>query len=151
MEVASLKKSTRIPLLQSLHGKALASFVDGALISNARILSEGSIVDGDEGERVYAGSTLLTTPLRDTPALDCGDATDEELCDLLRRSVGLHVRLMRLARAEAERRSTPFLPREMRCVLAFRVDAGVLFVDIDLECPLAAPIVCGGENERGAP
>jgi hypothetical protein len=151
MEAISLKKATRVPLLQAFRGRSLSSFADGALLTSAKVLNEGAVVDGDGGDRVYAGSTLLTVALRDEGALDCGDATDAELCELARRSIGLNVRLMRLARAEAERRCAPMLLREMRCELAFRIEAGVLFVDIDLECPLAAPAERAGENERGAP
>ena len=151
METATLRKSIRVPFVQALQGLALASYADGALLANARALNEGAVVDGDGGDRIYAGSTLLTVALRDNPSLDCGDATDAERGALVSRSIGFHVRLMRLARAEAERRAAPCLLREMRCALAFRVEAGVLFVDIDLECPLAAPTTCAGEDERGAP
>lgn len=151
MEATSLRKSLRVPLLQALSGRSLSSFADAALFSNARILSEGVAVEGEAGERVYSGSTMLSVGLRDSPSIDCGDASDEELREMASRSIGFHVRLIRLARSEAERRSAPFLPREMRCELAFRVEGGVLFVDIDLECPLAAPRPGADGAQGGAP
>jgi hypothetical protein len=153
MESASPKKSVLVPLLQRFRGLRLASFADGALLSSARVLSEGAIVEGEGGERVYAGSTMLTIDVSGgtVPGVDRGGASDAELLEAVRRSLGFHVRAIRLARAEAERRSAPYLLREMRNELAFRIEGGVLFVDIDVECPVAVPWKGADETQRGAP
>jgi hypothetical protein len=153
MEAFSPKKAVKVPLAQALNGLALSSFTDGALYARSSVLSEGAIVDGDDGERVYGGSTMVSVDLRggaDQP-FDPGPLTDDELLGAVRRSIGFRLRLLRLARAEAERRCAPLLVREMRTEPAFRIEGGVLFVDIDVECPLAAPL--GGEDDagRGAP
>jgi len=153
METLSPKKAVKLPLAQALNGLTLSSFTDGALYASSRVLSEGTVVDGDGGERVYAGSTMISVHLRGGVGqiLDAGPLSDEELLGAVRRSIGFRLRLLRLARAEAERRCAPLLVREMRTEPAFRIDDGVLFVDIDVECPLAAPQ--GGEDDagRGAP
>jgi hypothetical protein len=153
METYSPKKAVRVPLVQALSGLTLSSFTDGALFANSRVLSEGAVVDGDGGERVYAGSTLVSVHLRGSAEqlLDAGPLSDEELLGAVRRSIGFRVRLLRLARAEAERRCAPFLVREMRTEPVFRIDGGVLFVDIDVECPIAAPWSGEDDAGRGAP
>ena len=141
------------PILQRFRGLRLTSFADGALLAGARVLSEGAIVEGEGREQVYAGSTMLTIDVSGgvAPGIDRAGATDEELLAAVRRSVGFHVRALRLARAEAERRSAPCLLREMRSELVFRIEGGILFVDIDVECPVAAPDVGADETGRGAP
>jgi len=153
MEAASPKKSVKVPLVQALSGLTLSSFTDGALFAGSRVLSEGAIVDGDGGERVYAGSTMVSVALHGEAGqlLDTGPLSDEALLGAVRRSIGFRVRLLRLARAEAERRCAPFLLREMRTEPVFRIDDGVLFVDIDVECPLAAPWTGEHDAGRGAP
>jgi len=153
MESASPRKSVKVPLVQVLKGLTLSSFTDGALFASSRVLSEGAIVDGDGGERVYAGSTMVSVELHGDAEqlLDIGPLSDEALLGAVRRSIGFRVRLLRLARAEAERRCAPFLLREMRTEPVFRIDEGVLFVDIDVECPLAAPWRGEDDAGRGAP
>ena len=153
MEAASLKKSNKVPLVQSLEGLVLASFADGALFASARVLSEGAIVDGEGDERVYAGSTMVSVELKrgDGRVIDPGPLSNDELLDAVRCSIGFRLRLLRLARTEAERRCAPLLVREMRTEPVFRIDGGVLFVDIDVECPLAAPLSGEDGVGRGAP
>jgi hypothetical protein len=149
MEAATPKKSIRVPLVQAVSGVSLSSFTDGALLSSSSVLSEGAIVDGEDGERVYAGSTMVSVDLRGGAEgrFDPGPLSDDDLVGAVGRSIGFRVRLLRLARAEAERRCAPFLLREMRSEPAFRIEGGILFVDIDVECPLAAP--CSGEGDAG--
>ena len=153
MEAASPKKSVKVPLVQVLNGTSLASFADGALFANSTVLSEGAIVDGEGGDRVYAGSTMVSVRLRggEEPLLDAGPLSDEQLLGAVRRSIGFRVRLLRMARAEAERRCAPFLLREMRTEPVFRIEGGMLFVDIDVECPLAASWNGEDDAQRGAP
>jgi hypothetical protein len=153
MEVATPKKSVKVPLAQALSGLALSSFGDGALLASSRVLSEGAIVDGDVDERIYSGSTMVSVPLRGdgSQLVDPGPLSDEELLCAVRGSIGFRLRLLRLARAEAERRCAPFLVREMRTEPVFRIEGGMLFVDIDVECPLAAPWNGEDDVRRGAP
>lgn len=153
MELATPKKSVKVPLAQALSGTSLSSFADGALLAHSTMLSEGTIVDGDGGERVYAGSTMISVRLRgaEEELLDTGPLSDEQLMGAVRRSIGFRVRLLRMARAEAERRCAPLLLREMRTEPVFRVEGGMLFVDIDVECPLAAPWNGEDDARRGTP
>ena len=81
---------------------------------------------------------MVTIPLAEI----CPELLDEHGCSpsllaAVRRSISFHVRLMRVARREAEVRCAPYLPREMRTELEFKIEGRVLFVDIDIECPLA--------------
>jgi hypothetical protein len=152
METASLKKSLKVSLVQAIRGVALSSYADGALLTGASVLSEGAIVDGDGGERIYAGSTMVSIRLGGDgdPPLDAGPIRDGELLAAVRGSIGFRTRLLRLARAEAERRCAPFLVCEMRTEPVFRVEGDLLFVDIDVECPLAAPLSGEDGADRGA-
>jgi len=153
MEASSLKKAVKVPLAQALSGLTLSSFSDGALYASSRVLSEGTVVAGEGGGRVYSGSTMVSVTLGGggEQKLDRGPLSDDDLLSAVRRSIGFRVRLLRLARAEAERRCAPFLVREMRAEPVFRIDGGVLFVDIDVECPLAAPHRGEDDAGRGAP
>jgi hypothetical protein len=87
----------------------------------------------------------------DGQVIDAGPLSNDELLDAARRSIGFRLRLLRLARTEAERRCAPLLVREMRTEPVFRIDGGVLFVDIDVECPLAAPLSGEDDAGRGTP
>jgi hypothetical protein len=140
MELKPIRKATRLPLVSELRGCHLTRFGQQALLDEARVVSEGMVEEADDRGPVYHGSTLVTVSLdREdlSPLLRSPGA--ERVAGIARRSIGLHVRLMRLARAEAERRAAPRLPRAMRVEMEFSVDGPRLLVDIAVECPLAEP------------
>lgn len=123
-----------------IRGTVLTVYGQQALLAGAESLSEGAAEEGGDGEPIYHGSTLLTV------ALDRGETAGmvralgpEGIASAAARSIGLHVRLMRLARLEVERRVAPLLLRGMRVEVEFSVEGERLLVDIGVECPLARP------------
>jgi hypothetical protein len=147
MELKPIRKASGPPLVSEIRGRSLTSFGQQALLAKAEIVSEGMTEDVSGEGPVYHGSTLVTAALTrpDLAALVAliGPAG---LVAAVRRSVGLHVRLMRLARFEAERRIAPFLPRSMRVEMEFAVEAERLLMDIGVECPLAEPAMEAAER-----
>jgi hypothetical protein len=140
MNLKPLRKPGPIPVLQEVRGRALAGFADQLLLDGARVLSEGSIDrDADEGPTFF-GSTLVTIELDSSSIVGAGGAVGSaELVEAARRSISLNIRLMRIARAEAERRSAPLVPRGMLADFEFKIEDTSLLVDISVECPLADP------------
>ncbi|MDD5308745.1 MAG: hypothetical protein PHU25_15615 [Deltaproteobacteria bacterium] len=109
-------------------------------------MSEGAIDDMDEACPMYHGSTLVSVDLsgRDTVGMAAWLRTSEGRI-ALERSIPLHVRLLRLARIEAERRVEPMLVRAMSAIIEFKVAGDVLLMDIHVECPLA--VLCEDEHD----
>ncbi len=119
----------------------MTRFAQDLLLDMARVVSEGAVDRrAQEEDSQYQGSTLISFDLNDPriAAMDT-EVAREDLCRALERSVSMHIKLMRMARLEAERRCAPLLPREMRTELSFTIDDDSLLVDIDVECPLAEP------------
>ena len=141
MDLKPLKKSRSLPLMQSVVGRTLTSFANEVLLREASVVSEGTVMKGDRnGEMIFSGSTMVTirfTDLDPDPFDDNGGR--ESLTRALKKSISFHVRLLRLARREAERRGAPYLPIQMSTELEFTIVDDALLVDIDIECPLAEP------------
>ncbi len=137
-DLRPLRKPFGQPMLQSVQGVSLTSAAAEMMISNAQVVSEG-LVDKSDTASVYRGSTLASIDLN-KPCFEI-QKDGETLQCLLRaaeRSLTLRIRLLRLARLEAERRAAPLFVREMRADSSFRLVDNRLLVDIDIECPLAA-------------
>jgi hypothetical protein len=114
-------------------------------------MSEGDIESSETGGSTYYGSTLVTIDLRRTDI----DLREEEkmpgaLIKALEHSVFFRLRMMRFARLEAERRCLPYLISEMFVQTEFRIDDMRLFIDINVECPLAMPQSEVDSNEEGS-
>lgn len=139
-----LSKSTKFPLVQLFRGSSLTLSAADALLSGAEVMSEGQ-VDGEGGARSYSGSTLLTIDLDRRFDLGGEDHLDT-LVSCARRSLMMHIGVLRLARREAERKCAPFLIREMNAETAFRREGRRLLVDVDVECPVAAVNESEGEG-----
>jgi hypothetical protein len=138
MTIKPLKKPGTPPLMQQVRGTSLARFADQLLLDGARILSEGAVERCDGSTPVFHGSTLVTIPLQGRGGADAvARSTPAVLIGAARRSIALHIRLMRLARTEAERRCAPLLPRGMLADIQFNIEGAHLLVDINVECPLA--------------
>ena len=137
-DIKPLHKPHGIPVLQSVRGITLTPAAAEMMAVNAQVVSEGVVEHAENQDPLYRGSTLISIDL----AKPCFDIEKDEqtLRQLLRSvkgSLTLHIRLVRLARLEAERRVTPLFVREMRAESTFRIVDKRLLVDIDIECPLA--------------
>lgn len=148
-DLKPLRKPIGIPVLQSVHGITLTSAAAEMMVSNAHIISEGMVEDAETPTPLYRGSTLVTIDL-DKPCFDIqkDDTTLNRFLTAAERSLTLHIRLVRLARKEAERRAAPLFLREMCAESVFRIVDKHLHVDIDIECPLA--VVMGETNDAKA-
>jgi hypothetical protein len=151
-DIKPLKKPVSQPMLQSVQGISLTYAAAEMMVSNAQVVSEG-LVEKTEDQSQYRGSTLVSIDLN-KPCFDI-QKDEQTLVCLLRaaeRSLFLHIRLMRLARLEAERRAAPLFVREMQAESVFRLVDKHLLVDIDIDCPLAArlgeskPALSGGRS-----
>lgn len=142
MRLRPLRKPVSLPVVQQLRGIALTRFADEVLLAAARVVSEGVVEEPTPGaDATYSGSTLVTIPLDRSDLVGVVDQGGSELLlDAARRSISLHVRLGRLARVEAERRSSPRLPRDVDIEMEFAIDGRDLLVDINVECTLAEPL-----------
>ncbi len=145
-DLKPLRKPVGVPVLQSVHGISLTSAAAEMMVSNAQVISEGIVEDAERGLPMYRGSTLITVDL-DKPCFDLrkDEETLKRFLAAAERSLTLHIRLVRLARIEAERRAAPLFLREMRAESVFRIVDKRLQVDIDIECPLA--VVMGETND----
>jgi hypothetical protein len=129
-----------MPVLHQVRGTALTGFADQLLLDRARIQSEGAVERSAVDGAVFFGTTMVSIPLDEGAiAKTAGRIDRQEFLAALRRSISLHIRLMRLARVEAERRASPMLPRGMLADVQFKIEGELLLVDINVECPLADP------------
>ena len=126
--------------MHQVRGTALTGFADQLLLDGAQVQSEGAVDLGGPSGPVFFGSTMVSIPL-DQGAISktVGRIDRDELLAALRKSISLHIRLMRMARVEAERRASPLLPRGMLADVEFKIEGELLLVDINVECPLADP------------
>ena len=138
-DIKPLHKPRGIPVLQSVRGITLTPAAAEMMAVNAQVVSEGVVEKTENQDPFYRGSTLISIDL-DKPCFDIqkDEQTLRQLLHSVERSLTLHIRLVRLARLEAERRVTPLFVREMRAESTFRIVDKRLLVDIDIECPLAA-------------
>ena len=147
MELIPIRKANGPALVSETRGRSLTRFGQLALLTKAEIVSEG-MTERIAGEgQVYHGSTLVTVALTRADLVAMVALLGPEgVGAAVRRSIGLHVRLMRLARYEAERRIAPLLPRSMHVEMEFTVEAERLLMDIGVECPLAEPAMAAADG-----
>ncbi len=144
-ELKPIKKPKGLPVLQETRGISLTYVAAEMMASHAEAVSEGMVESVDRDDSIYRGSTLITINL-DKPyfEIEKDETTLNQLKEAAERSVALHIRMVRLARLEAERKAAPLFVREMRAESTFRIVDKCLLVDIDIECPLAVAI---GESD----
>ncbi len=138
-DIKPLRKPTRLPVVQDIRGSSLTLSASAAILSDARIVSEGDVEGDGAGEKRYNGSTLVTVDL-DRPELEVNWENPRFAERLLRgveRSLLTRVNLIRAARLEAERRCVPHMVREFSTQTEFRIDGHRLLIDIYVECSLA--------------
>lgn len=136
MKLIPIKKSRKIPVLQTVEATALTNYADEVLLSKANVISEGAVCE-EEGNNEYSGSTYVSIDLADP--LFRGLETAESrrvLCEALQSSLSFRIRLMRLARIEAERRVEPLLLTTIHTELVFNIESNLLLVDIEVESSL---------------
>jgi hypothetical protein len=138
MRLRPLRKATTMPLIDEVRGTCFARFSTDLLLSRKVVISEGTIDGKDESCPVYHGSTLVSVDLSrpDTAGMAAWLGTPDGRT-ALERSIPLHVRLLRLARIEAERRVEPMLLRALNATMEFKVAGDALLMDIHVECLLA--------------
>jgi hypothetical protein len=153
MRIKPVRKSGSVPALQEITGRGLTRFADDLLLSGATVVSEGAVSREGPGEdAIYSGSTMVTIELdgRSVSGME-SPSMREALRESVRHSISFCVKLMRIARSEAERRCAPFLPRGMRTELEFTIDGSALLVDIEIECPLAEPQLHVDDGAEASP
>lgn len=135
-------KTRALPVFQNIRGLALTLAADQALLDGAKIVSEGEIETRSSDSHTYYGTTLVTIDLT-RGDLDLGPARSDPFIALeaARTSLLFRTRLLRLTRMEAERRCYPYLLRGMTAQTEFKFADNRLLVDINVECPLAMPVV----------
>ena len=148
MRLRPVQKVLKIPLRQSVKGNVLCKSADEIVLSKARVVSEGEVSTDSPDGPVFRGSTMLDVNFNDLKIAPGDDVvrTRELFIAMLRRSIAFNIRLLRLARREAELRCSPWLPRSMETELEFKIEGDRFLVDIDVECALSAPVSIVGEK-----
>ncbi len=132
-------KPAGVPLMQEIRGSSLTSASVEALVRAAQHISEG-LVDAEGGTGSYSGSSLLSIDLRSPRfAISTDKQSMQLLCEKLRRCVLFRSKILRMARAEAERRAVPHLLTTMEAQTDFRIDDKTILIDIVVDCGVAAP------------
>ncbi len=139
MDIRPIRKSGAPGVQRDIIARGLAPLADDVLLSAAVVVSEGKL-EADGGDTVYAGSTMVAIDLQSAvrPDTDRG-----RLVNQLQRSIGFQLRLMRMARQEAERRCLPLLLGPLDTEASFRLEGNHLLIDIDVfghARPVAPPL-----------
>jgi len=125
---------------------ALDRVAEEAIFAHARILSEGA-PNAKLGSTQYFGSTMVTVDLAVLSRHMRGlhdDAGQQRLLDHVGGSVRVHLRLMRLARADAWSRCPDGELGTAQIEVRARIVDGKLWMDVDLEAPLRRAQADGG-------
>ncbi len=121
-------------------GEALSREAEEALFAAPGLLSEGSVSPDASGRATYYGSTMLTVDLGRLATVWRGPLDEVARAQLLRLvegSVRVHLRALRLARAEAAQRVPGWALGTALVEVRARLRPGALCIDVDLEAPLA--------------
>lgn len=143
------QKSRGTPLLQDVHGRSLTLSADDALLAHARIVSEGLVESDQSGSARYNGSTMISIDL-ENPHFDLPrtESTRAAMLDAVLRSVLLRAKILRLARAEAERKVTPLLLCTVATHTKLELSGTVLRIDVEIESALEDPQTQFSEAEQ---
>ncbi len=117
---------------------ALDRGAEEAIFRHARILSEGEPKEA-QGATQFFGSTMVTVDLVDLARDVRGLHSPQGRANLLARvegSVRVHLRLLRLARADAWSRCPDGVLGTAQVEVRARIQDGKLLLDVDLEAPL---------------
>ncbi|MCA9580976.1 MAG: hypothetical protein KC416_04230 [Myxococcales bacterium] len=132
-KLKGVARATRLPLLQIKGYEILSRGAEDWIFREAEVLSEGRM-EGDH----YQGSTMITADFTRAEAIFRGPPTVEDLERLAaaaRYSVRVHLRAIRLAKAEAYRRFPERHLGEATVAVDVQVRRGKLQIDVDLDIP----------------
>jgi len=121
-------------------GEALSREAEEALFAAPGLLSEGAVGPGVVGAEAYFGSTMITVDLARLALVWRGpldEAARAQLLRLVGGSVRVHLRALRIARAEAMQRVPGRALGTATVEVRASLRAGALCIDVDLEAPLA--------------
>lgn len=135
-----LARAVRGGRIVSRTGEALSREAEEALFAAPGVLSEGSAVPGLGRAETYFGSTMITIDLERLATVWRGPldaAARAQLLRLVGGSVRVHLRALRLARAEAQQRVPGRALGTATVEVRASLRSGALCIDVDLEAPLA--------------
>jgi len=121
-------------------GEALSREAEEALFAAPGLLSEGATGPGVGGAEAYFGSTMITVDLLRLALVWRGpldEAARAQLLRLVEGSVRVHLRALRIARAEAMQRVPGRALGTATVEVRASLRVGALCIDVDLEAPLA--------------
>lgn len=128
--------------LVNRHGEALSVALEHELFRHAEIFSEGEAHGGRA--RVFFGSTMITVDLEGLAKVWRGRFDADARARLVRAvegSVRVRVRVMRIARADVERRLSGESIGKMIFESRVRADETRLYLDVDVEAPVGVSSV----------
>ena len=134
-----LVKFERHPSLAKREHCALSRAFEEALFRHADVISEGAARPSPRGRTTYFGSTMIAIAFERLAAETHQQFTSRARADLVyivEGSVRVRLRCMRLARAEAARRTHDALLGTARCDLRVHDLREHLRIDVDLEVEL---------------
>jgi len=134
-----LIKSRRRPFLATRQAVVLTRALEEALFRYADVISEGAARSSSGARRTYYGSTMIAISfehLAQETQQRFTAQTRALLVQVVEGSVRVHLRCMRLARAEAVRRVTGARLDTVFCDMRVRDDGSHLRIDVDLEAKM---------------
>ena len=135
-----LVRARRSPALVQRSSVSLSRTLEEELFRNAEVLSEGSRRTTTGQHDTYFGSTMISVDLDRLRPLFRGGLDGrarERLARTIEGSVRVHLRAMRLARAEAARRVQDRRIGTVQVETRVRVTEHHLHIDVDLEVLLS--------------
>jgi len=140
-------RKTRIPkLINAWSGTGLTRVADEAVLVASRVITEGFVEEPEPGSFLYCGTTMLTVNLAELEGRLAVDGyAPDDLLEHLSRSVFFRLRLMRLAREEAEQRCHPRLMGCIETELEFKIETDSLLIDIDTVGSVKNPVDGSGK------
>ncbi|MCA9602804.1 MAG: hypothetical protein R3A78_09735 [Polyangiales bacterium] len=133
-QIKGLARAVRCPVFRVGDHDCLTRAAEEELFRMADVLSEGE-VDGPS----FHGSTMIAIDLERLQWVVREPLTEElsgRLAASVERSVRVHLRAMRLARAEAERRASTVVLGTSRTEVHVSLRGTRLHLDVDFEAPV---------------
>lgn len=139
-KLKGLARAVRGARILARTGEALSREAEEALFSAPELLSEGAAVVGADGTETYFGSTMIGVDLGRLAAVWRGPLDEAARAQLVRTvagSVRVHVRALRVARAQALQRVPGRVLGTATVEVHVSLRSDALCIDVDLEAPLA--------------
>jgi hypothetical protein len=139
LKLKPLIKSRRQPFLAKRQAVVLTRALEETLFRHADVISEGATRKSSDGGYAYFGSTMIAISfqhLEHETQQPFTPRTRALLVEVVDGSVRVHLRCMRLARAEAVRRVTDARLGTVFCDMRVHDDGSHLRIDVDLEAQM---------------